>query len=61
MVAEYSRKHLRAPSDEIESMLFPGEVNPVEVLSSKRVRITITKHKKGGWASAAKPSYNYIE
>ena len=61
MAPERSRKRLRASSDKIESVLFSGEVGPVAASSSKRVRITTTKHQKAGWASAAKPSKHRTE
>ena len=69
MGPERSRKRVRATSDEIEAVLFSGEVapitapstNPITAPSSKRARITATNHQERGWASAAQPAIHRTE
>ena len=75
MAHEASQKRLRASSNELESILLLGQLDPVAaadrtgtnstaatqnggfVSSSRCVRLTATKHKRGGYASAGKSSH----
>ena len=50
-------RSVRASSEEIDSVLFSGEVAP----SSKQVRTIATKHQGRGWASATQASIHRTE